>query len=198
MTFPDAVRRCFTLYATFAGRARRSEFWFFWLFNLLAHGVAGILDAAFFGIASPLNAIVSLLLLVPNLAVGGAAAARCGAQWLVAADRAGASARHPGAAVLVRKPRRGRAEPFRRRPPRHPAAQPGAALAGRAIEVCLRPRPLGAGRGSRPRSARDRGRHARRSCAPAPRQAGAYRPGAAPRGSRIAPDARFGTAHRAG
>ena len=69
MTFPDAVRRCFTLYATFAGRARRSEFWFFWLFNLLAHGVAGILDAALFGIAAPLNAIVSLLLLVPNLAV---------------------------------------------------------------------------------------------------------------------------------
>jgi uncharacterized membrane protein YhaH (DUF805 family) len=69
MTFPDAVRRCFTLYATFAGRARRSEFWFFWLFNLLAHGVAGILDAALFSVAAPLNAIVSLVLLVPNLAV---------------------------------------------------------------------------------------------------------------------------------
>lgn len=69
MTFPDAVRRCFTLYATFAGRARRSEFWFFWLFNLLAHGVAGLLDAAIFSVAAPLNAIVSLLLLVPNLAV---------------------------------------------------------------------------------------------------------------------------------
>ena len=69
MTFPDAIRRCLTLYATFGGRARRSEFWFFWLFNLLAHGVAGILDVAIFGIASPLNAIVSLLLLVPNLAV---------------------------------------------------------------------------------------------------------------------------------
>lgn len=69
MTFPEAVRRCFALYATFSGRARRSEFWFFWLFNLLAHGVAGILDAALFGTATPLNAIVSLLLLVPNLAV---------------------------------------------------------------------------------------------------------------------------------
>lgn len=69
MTFPDAVRRCLVFYATFTGRARRSEFWFFWLFNLLAHGVAGILDAAIFGITSPLNAIVSLLLLVPNLAV---------------------------------------------------------------------------------------------------------------------------------
>lgn len=69
MTFPDAVRRCLALYATFGGRARRSEFWFFWLFNLLAHAVAGILDAAIFGAASPLNAIVSLLLLIPGLAV---------------------------------------------------------------------------------------------------------------------------------
>lgn len=68
MTFPDAVRRCFALYATFTGRARRSEFWFFWLFNLLANGVAAILDAAIFS-GGPLNAIVSLLLLVPNLAV---------------------------------------------------------------------------------------------------------------------------------
>jgi uncharacterized membrane protein YhaH (DUF805 family) len=69
MTFLDAVCRCFALYATFAGRARRSEFWFFWLFNLLAHGVAGILDAALFSVDAPLNAIVSLVLLVPNLAV---------------------------------------------------------------------------------------------------------------------------------
>ena len=68
MTFPEAVRRCLTLYATFAGRARRSEFWFFWLFNLLANGVAAILDAAIFS-GSPLNAIVTLLLLAPNLAV---------------------------------------------------------------------------------------------------------------------------------
>jgi uncharacterized membrane protein YhaH (DUF805 family) len=69
MTFPDAVRRCFVLYATFTGRARRSEFWFFCLFNLLAHGVAGILDAAVFDGWSPLNAVVSLLLVVPHLAV---------------------------------------------------------------------------------------------------------------------------------
>jgi uncharacterized membrane protein YhaH (DUF805 family) len=69
MTFPDAVRRCLTLYATFGGRARRSEFWFFWLFNLLAHMVAGILDLAIFSAGSPLNAIVSLLLLIPGLSV---------------------------------------------------------------------------------------------------------------------------------
>jgi uncharacterized membrane protein YhaH (DUF805 family) len=62
------VRRCFALYATFTGRARRSEFWFFWLFNLLANGVAAILDAALFN-GAPLNAIVSLVLLVPNIAV---------------------------------------------------------------------------------------------------------------------------------
>jgi uncharacterized membrane protein YhaH (DUF805 family) len=31
MGFGEAIRRCFSKYATFSGRARRSEFWFFWL-----------------------------------------------------------------------------------------------------------------------------------------------------------------------
>jgi uncharacterized membrane protein YhaH (DUF805 family) len=69
MNFPDAVRRGLGNYATFTGRARRSEFWFFWLFNLAAHVVAGLLDEALLGGASVLNAIVSLGLLLPNLAV---------------------------------------------------------------------------------------------------------------------------------
>lgn len=35
MSFGDAVRTCYGKYATFAGRARRSEFWWFYLFTLL-------------------------------------------------------------------------------------------------------------------------------------------------------------------
>jgi uncharacterized membrane protein YhaH (DUF805 family) len=69
MTFPDAVRSGLANYATFTGRARRSAFWFFWLFNLLAHSVAGLLDGAMLGGTNTLNAIVSLVLLLPNLAV---------------------------------------------------------------------------------------------------------------------------------
>ena len=33
MTFGDAVVSAFTKYAVFSGRARRAEFWYFWLFN---------------------------------------------------------------------------------------------------------------------------------------------------------------------
>lgn len=34
MTFPEAIRTCFRKYATFSGRASRSEFWWFALFAL--------------------------------------------------------------------------------------------------------------------------------------------------------------------
>ena len=33
MNFVDAVKTCFKKYAKFEGRALRSEFWYFWLFN---------------------------------------------------------------------------------------------------------------------------------------------------------------------
>jgi uncharacterized membrane protein YhaH (DUF805 family) len=69
MSFQEAVRRCLTNYGTFSGRARRSEFWFFWLFHLLSQFVAGILDASLFGGAQPFAAIVGLGLLLPGLAV---------------------------------------------------------------------------------------------------------------------------------
>ena len=36
MTFSDAVSMAFAKYATFSGRARRSEYWFFTLFQLIA------------------------------------------------------------------------------------------------------------------------------------------------------------------
>lgn len=44
MGFVEAVKTCFSKYATFAGRARRSEFWWFYLFTLLASLVATIID----------------------------------------------------------------------------------------------------------------------------------------------------------
>lgn len=35
MSFTDAVRKCFKNYATFDGRASRSEFWWFYLFSVI-------------------------------------------------------------------------------------------------------------------------------------------------------------------
>jgi uncharacterized membrane protein YhaH (DUF805 family) len=36
MTFTEAVRSCLTQYATFSGRARRSEYWWFYLATIIA------------------------------------------------------------------------------------------------------------------------------------------------------------------
>src|SRR3954467_14854791 len=74
MSFQDAVRICLQQkYADFTGRARRSEYWFFFLFNFIAQAVAGFLDGLFrirsvYG--GPIQGLVWLALLVPSLAVG--------------------------------------------------------------------------------------------------------------------------------
>ena len=58
-------------YADFNGRARRTEFWLFFLFNVVVAGAAAILDWLAFGASgfSPVGALVSLGLFIPNLAV---------------------------------------------------------------------------------------------------------------------------------
>lgn len=44
MSFGEAVKTCFSKYATFEGRARRSEFWFFYLFVVIVSAVATLID----------------------------------------------------------------------------------------------------------------------------------------------------------
>lgn len=62
-------------YATFSGRARRSEYWYFVLFNIIFAVVAMILDNVL-GIAmdgvgyGPIYGLYVLALLIPGLAVG--------------------------------------------------------------------------------------------------------------------------------
>lgn len=69
MSFKDAVQTVLTTkFATFGGRARRSEFWWFALFNLIASVVVGIIDLALD--TQILGWILTLALLVPSLAVG--------------------------------------------------------------------------------------------------------------------------------
>ena len=47
MKLTEAVKTCFKKYAVFSGRARRSEYWKFWLFNMLVSIVIMVV-AAFF------------------------------------------------------------------------------------------------------------------------------------------------------
>ncbi len=44
MNFSEAIRSCLTQYASFRGRAARSEFWFFALFNISCLIIASIID----------------------------------------------------------------------------------------------------------------------------------------------------------
>jgi uncharacterized membrane protein YhaH (DUF805 family) len=55
-------------YAVFSGRARRTEYWMFVLFNILAGIVLGIVDK-FAGTDPWLGGIYSLAVLIPGIAV---------------------------------------------------------------------------------------------------------------------------------
>lgn len=62
MSFSEAVRACLSNYANFNGRAKRSEFWWFYLFAALI-GLAGyVVYFILFGIAAALgdNALASV------------------------------------------------------------------------------------------------------------------------------------------
>ncbi len=67
MSFIDSIKTCFKKYATFSGRARRSEYWFWWLFATIVSSVAVAIQGQD---SSALSGIVGLVFLIPNLAVG--------------------------------------------------------------------------------------------------------------------------------
>lgn len=85
MTFSQSVRTCFGKYATFSGRAVRPEYWYFFLFSVIANAVAGAIDWQFFTTVittstdtatlttaqsnRPVQGLVGLALFVPHLAV---------------------------------------------------------------------------------------------------------------------------------
>jgi len=68
MNFSEAIKSGFSKYATFTGRAARSEYWYWTLFTVIANMVAGIFDAVLGGIGM-VGLIVSLALLLPGIAV---------------------------------------------------------------------------------------------------------------------------------
>jgi uncharacterized membrane protein YhaH (DUF805 family) len=71
VNFGEAIRACLTRYATFAGRARRAEYWWFALFNLLASLALSVLDALAFGFGSVglLSTLFSLAIFLPSVSV---------------------------------------------------------------------------------------------------------------------------------
>ena len=65
MNFMTAIKICFSKYATFSGRARRSEYWNFALFCTLVSTALGMI----FQDQTLLASLFSLITFVPNLAV---------------------------------------------------------------------------------------------------------------------------------
>jgi uncharacterized membrane protein YhaH (DUF805 family) len=75
MDFMTAVRTCLSKYVGFAGRARRSEYWYFALFGFFVSIVTSVVDAVlgtdYDGTSGGLiNTVVGLALFLPSLAVG--------------------------------------------------------------------------------------------------------------------------------
>lgn len=73
MNFTDAVRSVVQLnYANFSGRARRSEYWYFVLFNIIISVVAALVDQLLMSVLGFgfIGIIISLGLLIPGIAVG--------------------------------------------------------------------------------------------------------------------------------
>lgn len=79
MTFIDSIKSCLDKYATFRGRAPRSEYWWFWTFYVLTEfvtmivfgfigylcgDVAGMMIAGYIGVF-----LSSLMLFLPMLSV---------------------------------------------------------------------------------------------------------------------------------
>ena len=63
MTFSESIQACFSKYADFNGRAKRSEYWWFALFIFLVSLGLGI-------VSDIVSALFSLATLLPSLAVG--------------------------------------------------------------------------------------------------------------------------------
>lgn len=72
MTFLEAVKSCFSRYATFSGRSRRAEYWWFSLFVIVVSIALTGLDIAIQGLDYSVGIadLWSLATLLPGLAVG--------------------------------------------------------------------------------------------------------------------------------
>ena len=70
MNFVDASKSGLRNYIGFSGRASRSEYWYFALFNIIVTGIGSITDIIVFPDTdiSPINTIITFLLLLPSIA----------------------------------------------------------------------------------------------------------------------------------
>lgn len=69
VSFGKAISTCFSKYATFTGRAQRSEYWWWYLFEIIVTFCGGFIDGVL-GTAPILTYVVYAAFIIPTLAVG--------------------------------------------------------------------------------------------------------------------------------
>lgn len=69
ITFAEAFRLFFTQYATYAGRATRTEYWCIFLFNLLVYGSCALLKNLAPSLGAWLNLLYGCAVFVPSTAL---------------------------------------------------------------------------------------------------------------------------------
>lgn len=70
MSFTESIKSVFSKYATFSGRARRSEYWYFALFVFIVDLILStVLGAISQKLGQTLSSLFSLAILIPSLAV---------------------------------------------------------------------------------------------------------------------------------
>lgn len=81
MGFGESVSSVMGKYATFEGRAPRSEYWWWVLFTILIQWASSVVDMVIFGgysfveygsmdVFTPITSLVGIALLIPSIAVG--------------------------------------------------------------------------------------------------------------------------------
>ena len=69
MNFGEAIQSVFTKYVDFKGRARRSEFWYFYFFTMLVNFVISFISRVSDKAGMVISIIFALAILLPSLAV---------------------------------------------------------------------------------------------------------------------------------
>ena len=71
MTFGDSIKTCLSKYATFQGRASRSEYWWFQLFILLGYAAVAMIGSGLGGFRTGLAVaeVAGLFVFLPSIGV---------------------------------------------------------------------------------------------------------------------------------
>jgi uncharacterized membrane protein YhaH (DUF805 family) len=72
MGFAESISTCMGKYATFKGRATRSEYWWFYLFTVLVSWSSSTIGTLSFGSEGGVifSGVASLILMIPAMAAG--------------------------------------------------------------------------------------------------------------------------------